>query len=55
MEWYWYFTGAVTASASLSVILNFLLLTDSIKVTVNRPVVRRIYDQDNSESYKRAM
>jgi hypothetical protein len=55
MEWYWYFTGAITTAGSLSVILNFLLLTDSIKITVNKPVVRRIYDQDNSGSYKRAM
>jgi hypothetical protein len=37
MEWYWYLTGMVTAFTFLSLVINYMLVTGFMTVTVRRP------------------
>ncbi len=56
MEWYWYITGAGTVLFVESVLFNVAQYKGWVKFSKsNEPVVRRIYDQDNSGSHKRAV
>jgi hypothetical protein len=56
MAWYWYITGACTVLFVESVLFNLAQYKGWVKFSKsNEPVVRRIYDQDNSGSHKRAV
>jgi hypothetical protein len=35
--WYWYLTGMVTAFTFLSLVINYMLVTGFMSVTVRRP------------------
>lgn len=55
MMWYWYFTGMVTVLFVQSILLNIGLARGWVRFIgrgPKKPVVR-LYDQDNSGSYKR--
>lgn len=53
--WYWYFTGIATVLFLQSVILNIGLATGWIKYQGrNSKTKLYLYDQDNSQEYKRA-
>ena len=56
MMWYWYFTGITTVLFLQSILLNVGLAKGWIQYTGRRsktPAIR-LYDQDDSGSYKRA-
>jgi hypothetical protein len=55
MEWYWYLTGISTVIFIQSVFLNIGLAKGWVKYhgkTNSKPKLH-IYDQDNSQGYKR--
>lgn len=57
--WYWYISGAVTVLFIQSLILNVGLVrgwvrfTEDSKESRSLKPVTRVYDQDNSGSYRR--
>lgn len=54
--WYWYFSGMFTILFAQSILLNIGLARGWVKFHKRtKPVVRRIYDQDDSGSYKRVV
>jgi hypothetical protein len=57
MMWYWYFTGMVTVLFLQSILLNIGLVRGWVRFTGKKeyPQPTRLYDQDNSGSYKRAV
>jgi hypothetical protein len=56
MMWYWYFTGMATVLFLQSILLNIGLAKGWVRFVGRRPefTAVRLYDQDNSGSYKRA-
>jgi hypothetical protein len=56
MMWYWYFTGMVTVLFLQSILLNIGLAKGWVRFVGRKPefTTVRLYDQDNSGSYKRA-
>lgn len=56
MMWYWYFTGIVTVLFLQSILLNIGLAKGWVRFVGRKPefTTVRLYDQDNSGSYKRA-
>jgi len=55
MMWYWYFTGMVTVLFLQSILLNVGLAKGWVRFVgrSSKAPVTRLYDQDNSDSYKR--
>ena len=56
MMWYWYFTGMGTILFFQSILLNIGLAKGWVRFVGYKPQITtpRLYDQDNSDSYKRA-
>ena len=56
MMWYWYFTGMGTILFFQSILLNIGLAKGWVRFVGYKPRITtpRLYDQDNSDSYKRA-
>jgi hypothetical protein len=59
MAWYWYITGIVTAFTFMSLIINYMLVSGFMQVTVRRPhkeKMRIVYDwQDHTDPTRRAV
>jgi hypothetical protein len=57
MMWYWYFTGMATVLFLQSILLNIGLVRGWVRFTGKKEYSKptRLYDQDNSGSYKRAV
>ena len=56
MEWYWYFTGAGTVLFIESVLFNYAQYKGWVKFHKRtKAPIHRVYDQDNSGPYKRAL
>lgn len=54
--WYWYFTGAFTVLFLESLLFNYAQYKGWVKFhKSDKKPIRRIYDQDDSGSYKRAI
>jgi hypothetical protein len=56
MEWYWYLTGAGTVLFIESVLFNYAQYKGWVKFHKRtKAPIHRVYDQDNSGPYKRAL
>lgn len=56
MEWFWYLQGFEACLFGLSVLLNIGFATGYVKYNRRKPArTLRLYDQDDSGSYKRAV
>jgi len=56
MMWYWYFSGMTTVLFVQSLLFNYAQYKGWVKFTGRtKRVVHKLYDQDNSGSYKRVI
>ena len=59
MAWYWYLTGIVTSFTCMSLVINYMLISGFMQVTVRRPHKQKLsvlYDwEDHTGPTKRAL